>query len=66
MTQWPFFRDIILFFSGLGGVVHETFFQSVDRPELLVMFAAMMGLPAFLQADNRTNSRSLGRKKVTR
>lgn len=53
MVTWPQLRDVILFFGGLAGVVHETLFASAQRPELLVVFAAMMGLPAFLQADTR-------------
>lgn len=28
-------------------------FTSLDRPALLVLFAAMMGLPAFLRSDER-------------
>lgn len=44
-------RDSVLFLSGLGGIVHETFFTSLDRPDLLVLFMAMVGLPAFLRQD---------------
>lgn len=57
MPGWPQLRDMILFFGGLGGVAHETFLASTDRPELLIVFAAMMGLPAFLQADQRISRR---------
>ena len=42
-------RDLVLFFGGLLGVMHEVFFTSFDRPALLVLFAGMMGLPAFLR-----------------
>jgi hypothetical protein len=48
-------RDGILFFAGLAGAGYETIFQQVDRPELLVLFAGMMGLPAFLRGDERYN-----------
>jgi hypothetical protein len=44
-------RDTILFVSGLAGVIHETLFAVTDRPELLLLFAAMMGLPAFLRKN---------------
>ena len=44
-------RDTVLFLSGLGGIVHETFFTKLDRPDLLVLFMAMVGLPAFLRQD---------------
>ena len=53
MPKLTAIRDTVLFTSGLAGVVHETLLTSADRPDLLVMFAAMMGLPAFLQGDTR-------------
>ena len=53
MTRWPLIRDVTLFAGGLVGVLHETIFTSLERPHLLVLFAAMMGLPAFLRADER-------------
>ena len=49
-ARWKLVRDIILFFVGLGGVVHEAL-TKFDRPSLLMVFAAMMGLPAFLRKD---------------
>lgn len=52
MTQWPLIRDIVLFTGGLLGVVHETLISSVERPTLLILFAAMMGLPAFLRKSD--------------
>lgn len=51
MNRWPFIRDILLFFAGLAGVAHETLTEKVDRPQLLVMFAGMLGLPAFLRKN---------------
>jgi len=46
-------RDVILFIFGILGIVYETAFDNVDRPSLLVLFAAMVGLPAFLRSDER-------------
>lgn len=46
-------RDATLFIGGLLGVVHEAFFTNFDRPGLLVLFAAMMGLPAFLRTNGK-------------
>jgi hypothetical protein len=46
------FRDIVLFSAGLLGVVHQTLVGPVE-PTLIVLFAAMMGLPAFLRADEK-------------
>ena len=53
MNRWLVLRDIFLFAGGLAGVVHETVFTSLERPALLILFAAMMGLPAFLRSDER-------------
>lgn len=44
-------RDVVLFVCGLAGVLHETIASTTERPTLLLMFAAMMGLPAFLRSD---------------
>lgn len=38
---------------GLAGVAHETLVNNVDRPTLLLLFAAMIGLPAFITQDSR-------------
>lgn len=46
-------RDGILFTAGLAGVAFETLHAGGDRPTLLLLFAAMMGLPAFLQKDDQ-------------
>lgn len=37
--------------SGLLGVVHETLLTATAEPTLLLIFGAMMGLPAFLRDD---------------
>lgn len=53
---WPLVRDVLLFVGGLAGVAHETLAEQSDRPTLLLLFAAMMGLPAFLRADDNRNA----------
>ena len=53
MSKWLAIRDVCLFLGGLAGVLHETVFTSLERPALLILFAAMMGLPAFLRSDER-------------
>jgi hypothetical protein len=50
MKQWPAIRNVLLFLGGLAGVVHETLLASSERPTLLILFAAMLGLPAFLKS----------------
>lgn len=46
--RWPQIRDVLLFVGGMAGVLHETVIATAERPTLLILFAAMMGLPAFL------------------
>lgn len=46
-------RDALLFAAGLLGTVHETVVAIEPREVLIVMFAAMMGLPLFLRSDER-------------
>jgi hypothetical protein len=49
-------RSVLLFMTGLAGVIFETVVVQVmlgrdPYDPLLVLFAAMMGLPAFLTVD---------------
>jgi choline-glycine betaine transporter len=53
MKNWQNSRDVILFFGGLAGVFNETALNTTERPTLLILFAAMMGLPAFLRQDDK-------------
>lgn len=47
-------RDTLLFTAGLVGFAHEVVFGTVsERPTLLLICAAMMGLPVFLRADEK-------------
>lgn len=46
-------RDTILFVVGLAGIAYETLVTGGDRPTLLVLFGAMIGLPAFLRTDEK-------------
>lgn len=43
----------VLRVAGLVGVAHETLINNVDRPTLLLLFAAMIGLPAFINQDSK-------------
>lgn len=51
-------RDGTLFFLGILGVAYETLVTNVERPALLILFAGMMGLPAFLQKDESDSNES--------
>lgn len=56
--MWPRLRDILLFTGGLAGVLHETVLRDgPERPTLLILFAAMLGLPAFLAGDRDRNGK---------
>lgn len=46
-------RDTVLFVVGLLGVAHETLVANAERPTLLLLFAAMIGLPAFIGKDEK-------------
>lgn len=48
-----FFRDTVLFVVGLLGVAHETLIAHAERPTLLLLFGAMIGLPTFLGKDEK-------------
>lgn len=56
--HWPrVTRDTVLFVSGLLGILHETVIADSERPTLLFAFMAMVGLPAFLRADEKRSDR---------
>lgn len=53
MSKARLSRDTVLFVSGLSGIAYETLLEKSERPTLLVLFAAMVGLPAFLRTDEK-------------
>lgn len=57
--RWSPYRDIVLFVGGFIGVFHEAILTTTDRPSLLVVFAAMMGLPAFLKGSGKEDRKSV-------
>jgi hypothetical protein len=47
-------RDAVLFLTGLGLIVHEAVIRvGPERPSFLLLFGGMVGLPAFLRADEK-------------
>lgn len=52
-------RDSLIFLSGLGLTFYEAIIREADRPSLLVLYAAMMGLPAVLNADKKRGKEPL-------
>jgi hypothetical protein len=61
-----FNRNTVLFVGGLLGTAHETLLEHAERPTLLVLFAAMMGLPAFLSPgiNGGIEQRQRNRKEI--
>lgn len=56
MGRWHFrlSRDIVLFSTGLAGILHEVFVhRGEERPSLLIVLAAMMGLPIYLRKNGK-------------
>jgi len=51
---WPTVRDMLLFVGGMAGVANEALIKEAERPTLLLLYAAMLGLPAFLRQDERS------------
>jgi hypothetical protein len=50
---WSSIRDVLLFLLGVLGVAHQTLVAPTPSESLLVLFAACLGLPAFLRADEK-------------
>jgi hypothetical protein len=46
-------RTAMLFMGGLAGATYVTLIDQTDRPTLLILFGAMMGLPLFLRSDEK-------------
>lgn len=44
-------RDSLLFLAGLSGVVYETLVTQGERPTLLLLFGAMMGVAPARRID---------------
>ena len=53
-------RSVVLFVVGIVGIVYETIGRQGERPTLLILFAALVGLPAFLHFDERNGSKKGG------
>jgi hypothetical protein len=52
-------RDALLFLTGLGLLVHELVIRTgPERPTVLLVLAGILGVPAFLRADDRRNESS--------
>jgi hypothetical protein len=51
-------RDLVIFTVGILGIIHEAVIEQAERPFLLAVFAAMIGLPAFLRVDERKDDDS--------
>jgi hypothetical protein len=50
-------RSAALFVFGLAGITYVTVTEGTERPTLLLIFAACLGLPAFLGLDERRHDK---------
>lgn len=50
-------RDGVLLVSGLAGLFWETTQHDLERPFLLMVFAGMIGLPAFIPKNSPPDDR---------
>lgn len=46
-------RDGGLYLVGLAGIVYEILIDHSDRPTLLILLGAMVGLPSILKIDEK-------------
>lgn len=46
-------RDLVMFTLGAGGFLHEIFWQPQERPSVLILCAALMGLPFVLNGRSK-------------
>lgn len=53
IPSWTTFRDRLIFFVGLGGIIFEVGYVRPPDPTALLLLATMCGLPAFLQRDEK-------------
>ena len=56
-------RDGLLFFAGLGLTINEALRTASERPTLLLLYAAMMGFPFLLRADEARGTQNGDKKK---
>lgn len=48
MTRFGSVRDIVLLLIGTAGVINQEFFRAQSDPALLMFYASIFGLTAFL------------------
>jgi hypothetical protein len=54
-------RDTLLFLTGLGLIIYEAVLRiGPERPTLLLLYAGMCGLPAFLRTGDARQSQEPG------
>lgn len=51
-------RDVVLFAAGLMGAAHEVLFREDVREGILFLLGGMMGLPAFLNQDEKRQEKN--------
>jgi hypothetical protein len=47
-------RTALLFAGGMAGIAYETIARGTERPTLLLLFGAMIGLPFVVKQDEKS------------
>lgn len=55
-------RAVVLFVGGIAGIGYETLIEQGEKPTLLILFAAMIGLPYALGKDEKRRDEDKGPK----
>lgn len=58
-------RDMALFVLGAIGFVHELISTGSERPQILILTAAMMGLPVIIRGDEKRQEAKPSENKET-
>lgn len=53
MSHLKVTRDGVIFVVGVLGILWETLAEDVDRPYLLLLYGAMIGLPIIIRTDEK-------------
>lgn len=49
--KWVFIRGVLLFICGMAGIAHQTLVADLEKPQLLLLFGGMIGLPVVLNRE---------------
>lgn len=53
-------HKVAMFVGGMAGIAYETLATGTERPTLLILFGAMIGLPFIVRADQKSQGQQSG------